>query len=248
MFTPQEVSEKTFPKASFSGGYSMAAVDEFLDSVVEDYSALYKENATLKAKLKVLAEKVEEYRATEDAMRSALLAAQKMAATMVEDAKAEKEQILSSAREAAAAQVADLQQKTQQEQDKLVMAQQKLAEFVAHSQQLCAQQAEFLRQLPEMDAALLAEQSAPVTVEQKEDALTQDTVRLIEKDILQSFQKAQEQVPVEEPVAAEEVPVVEEPKEEPAAGKTVEEDLDFTSDFKLNLEELKFGRNYTGEN
>ena len=34
MFTPQEVSEKVFPKASFgSGGYSMSSVDEFLDAL-----------------------------------------------------------------------------------------------------------------------------------------------------------------------------------------------------------------------
>ena len=79
MFTPQEVSEKVFPKASFGGGYSMSAVDEFLDALTEDYSTLFKENVTLKAKLKVLAEKVEEYRATEDAMRSTLLTAQKVA-------------------------------------------------------------------------------------------------------------------------------------------------------------------------
>ena len=80
MFTPQEVSEKVFPKASFgSGGYSMASVDEFLDALTEDYTALFKENVTLKAKLKVLAEKVEEYRSTEEAMRQALLTAQKMA-------------------------------------------------------------------------------------------------------------------------------------------------------------------------
>lgn len=32
MYTPQEVSEKTFPKSSgLSSGYSMTAVDEFLD-------------------------------------------------------------------------------------------------------------------------------------------------------------------------------------------------------------------------
>ena len=40
----------------------MMAVDEFLDGLTEDYTALYKENAALKAKLKMLAEKVEEYR------------------------------------------------------------------------------------------------------------------------------------------------------------------------------------------
>ena len=72
MFTPQEVSEKVFPKASFGGGYSMSVVDEFLDALTEDYSTLFKENVTLKAKLKVLAEKVEEYRSTEDAMRQTL--------------------------------------------------------------------------------------------------------------------------------------------------------------------------------
>ena len=90
MFTPQEVSEKVFPKASFgSGGYSMASVDEFLDALTEDYTALFKENVTLKAKLKVLAEKVEEYRSTEEAMRQALLTAQKMAAKLVQEAQSE---------------------------------------------------------------------------------------------------------------------------------------------------------------
>ena len=65
MLTPQEVSEKVFPKSSgFGSGYAMGAVDEFLDALTEDYTALYKENVTLKAKLKILAEKVEEYRAT----------------------------------------------------------------------------------------------------------------------------------------------------------------------------------------
>ena len=38
MLTPQEVSERAFPKASF-GGYNMAQVDEFLDVLTEDYSA-----------------------------------------------------------------------------------------------------------------------------------------------------------------------------------------------------------------
>ena len=46
---------KTFPKSSsFSSGYDLAAVDEFLDTLTEDYTALYKENAALKTKLKIL--------------------------------------------------------------------------------------------------------------------------------------------------------------------------------------------------
>ena len=78
MLTPQEVSERAFQKASF-GGYNMAQVDEFLDILTGDYSALYSENAVLKSKMKVLVDKVEEYRATEEAMRKALMTAQRMA-------------------------------------------------------------------------------------------------------------------------------------------------------------------------
>ena len=78
MLTPQEVSERAFAKASF-GGYNMAMVDEFLDILTADYSTLYNENAVLKSKMKVLVDKVEEYRATEEAMRKALMTAQRMA-------------------------------------------------------------------------------------------------------------------------------------------------------------------------
>ena len=46
MLTPQEVSGRAFSKAAF-GGYNMAMVDEFLDEVTDDYTALYKENACL---------------------------------------------------------------------------------------------------------------------------------------------------------------------------------------------------------
>ena len=53
MLTPQEVSTHAFTKAMM-GGYNMAAVDEFLDVLTDDYTTLYKENTALKAKLKVL--------------------------------------------------------------------------------------------------------------------------------------------------------------------------------------------------
>ena len=92
MMTPQEVAASTFPKAKL-GGYSMAAVDVFLDKLTEDYSNLYKENAALKSKIKVLVDKMEEYHAMEDTMRSTLLTAQKMANNMISEAE-EKSKVL----------------------------------------------------------------------------------------------------------------------------------------------------------
>lgn len=258
MFTPQEVSEKTFPKSSsFSSGYDLAAVDEFLDTLTEDYTALYKENAALKAKLKILAEKLEEYRATEDTMRSMLLAAQKMAASMTDEAKeksekllaearSQREQILEEAQNAAAVANRDFQQKTEAARQKLSAAEEAMKDYVAQSLALCRTQMQFLEQLPHSDLpaqesaeaqeTAAAEEAAPAqeTVpaeeavqadEPRDDAPTQDTVRIIGKDILSAYEKQQA----------------------PEPDHTLHPDTDFVSEFKLDLDELKFGRNYDPE-
>lgn len=255
MFTPQEVSEKTFPKtSSFSSGYNMAAVDEFLDALTEDYTALYKESAALKAKLKVLAEKVEEYRATEDAMRTTLLTAQKLATKLVQEAQKQKDEILDGARAEAARQTANLEQQTAAAEQKLELARQKLSEFVGASRQLCQSQLEFLNCLPQADAEQLAQTPAA------KPAVTDDTIRIIEKDILKEFPQAaaKTEPEAEKPAGPEqptepEVPAEPEKPAEPEASATPaqkkEESVDslFSTDFKLNLDELKFGRNYGGD-
>ena len=97
MLTPQEVSSRSFTKAVM-GGYNMAMVDEFLDELTDDYTALFKENAALKAKMKVLVEKVEEYRATEDSMRATLLTAQRMADTIIREAEVKRDEMLAAAK------------------------------------------------------------------------------------------------------------------------------------------------------
>ena len=122
MLTPQEVSEHAFAKASF-GGYNMAMVDEFLDQLTEDYTTLYKENAALKSKMKVLVDKVEEYRSTEDAMRKTLLTAQQMADQMVREAEQKKGDLVSQAEAEAREKVAGLRREMEAEQLRLTAAQ-----------------------------------------------------------------------------------------------------------------------------
>ena len=226
MFTPQEVSEKVFPKASFGGGYSMSVVDEFLDALTEDYSTLFKENVTLKAKLKVLAEKVEEYRSTEEAMRQALLTAQKMAAKLVQEAQAEKEQILSDARTEAQAEIHRLDDERQAEERKLRAAQEKTAEFIRRSDELCKAQSAFLQSLPELD--FLPEKKT-------QSAAQEDVVSAIEQDILSHYADVE---PAQEEPAVTDEPTIKLP---PVDGSAI------PSDFRLSLDELKFGRNYNGD-
>lgn len=87
MLTPQEVNSKTFPKAVM-GGYGMAAVDDFLDKLTEDYTSLFQENTALKAKAKQLGDEIERYRKVDEQMRATLLAAQEMAEKTVAEAEA----------------------------------------------------------------------------------------------------------------------------------------------------------------
>ena len=100
MFTPQQIEQISFSRATF-GGYDMQSVDEFLEPLTEDYITLYKENGVLKSKMRVLVAKLEEYRANEASMKEALVEAQKNCDTMIKETEAKCAQMLSDASAAA---------------------------------------------------------------------------------------------------------------------------------------------------
>ena len=110
MFTPQQIDQISFAKATF-GGYNMQQVDEFLEPLTEDYVTLYKENALLKSKMRVLVSKLEEYRKNEASMKEAVINAQKTCDKMVAEAEAKCTKMLQGANEMATAnvQVSDAQ-------------------------------------------------------------------------------------------------------------------------------------------
>ncbi len=101
MLTPQQIEQISFGRATF-GGYDMSSVDEFLEPLTEDYITLYKENAILKSKMRVLVGKLEEYRKNEASMKDAIVNAQKTCDKMVKEAEEKCKQMLSDANVAAA--------------------------------------------------------------------------------------------------------------------------------------------------
>ena len=100
MFTPQQIDQISFSRATF-GGYNMDEVDAFLEPLTEDYVTLYKENALLKSKMRVLVGKLEEYRKNEASMKEAVANAQKTCDQMVLEAQQKCEKMLSEANTAA---------------------------------------------------------------------------------------------------------------------------------------------------
>ena len=101
MITPQQIEQISFGRATF-GGYDMQAVDEFLEPLTEDYVTLYKENALLKSKMRILVTKLEEYRKNEASMKDAIVNAQKTCDMMVKEAEAKCSYMLTEANLAAA--------------------------------------------------------------------------------------------------------------------------------------------------
>ncbi len=100
MLTPQDIEKVAFGKATF-GGYDIQDVDAFLEPLTEDYITIYKENALLKSKMKVLVAKLEEYRANEASLKEAVAETQKTCDGMVKDAEAKCTQMLQEASAAA---------------------------------------------------------------------------------------------------------------------------------------------------
>lgn len=234
MLTPQEVSERAFPKASF-GGYNMAQVDEFLDVLTEDYGALYSENAVLKSKMKVLVEKVEEYRSTEEAMRKALMAAQRMADELVKEAQDQKEQILKEAQAEAQQQVEATRKEVEAEQYRLACAQKETAAYVEQVKALHRQTQAYLDQLDQITPQQpQAEQAAP------SDPVDQ-TVSDIDDSVQRLVAKAMAEAKEENEKARQDLS---DTAEFPAQkGREPEED-DMDQTTRIDFGELQFGRDY----
>ena len=272
MLTPQEVEERVFPKAK-KAGYDMQDVDNFLDQLTADYTELYKENAVLKRKMKVLADKITEYQETEGAMRATLLAAQKMADQLVDEAKTKREKMLSDAETIVKSQLGKLSERVAEEEAKLRKAQASVAAMTASIRDLLTHEQEFLAKLPVQDAAAAPEQAAKADDVAAEigDSIRQMMAESDKKAAPAQAEapkaeapKAEEQaepqiaLPKAAPAAEQAEPQVDLPEAERASGedevkvedmpkpatRIVDDSADDAPTRRLDLSELRFGRNY----
>ena len=247
MLTPQEVSEHAFAKASF-GGYNMAMVDEFLDQLTEDYTSLYKENAVLKSKMKVLVDKVEEYRSTEEAMRKALLTAQRMADEMVAEAEAKKVELLKSVEADAQERRAQLRREIADEEARLTAARQSTAKYVERLKELYQNEMDYL--------ASLSELTAPAEEPDQVEAAAQAIGQAVEEAV-----KEEEKITIEVPVEdkndgglyAEQMELNMNPAEgerhkrpvrQPMETRPEEEPDDTAPTKRIDFSNLQFGKDY----
>lgn len=220
MLTVQEIQAMTFEKAVFNG-YDMKSVDDVLAQITEDYATLQKENATLKAKMKVLVDKIDEYRSVEDGMRRALLSAQGIAQETLQKAAAEADHIRAEAEADASRRLDELNAQIALAESKLETAKQNNADFLSKMTAVYDAQMKVLIKLAACDEMQPAEPTVPAPDPAVPEATT----------VIPTVQQ-----PAEPPAAA--------PAEEKSHLETLHEQATARFDFG----ELKFGSDYKPEN
>ena len=123
MLSIDEIKNISFRRASI-GGYRPEDVDNFIDQVLITMEQLRKEKSDLVKKMDILATRVEEYRAEEDAVRNAILSAQKVADSTIKEARAKAARMIEESENLAKAKLYDLnvQIKQQKKQYTLLLA------------------------------------------------------------------------------------------------------------------------------
>lgn len=158
MLTVDEIQNVVFTRGR---GYRTDEVDEFIDNCVETVQALMQENQTLSEKMKVLADKIVEYRNEEDNIRSVLLNAQRTADTVLRDANARAEQILKDAENKAHSIREDAKGAIASENDELMRIRNEVTAFKARLTAIYKEHLMLINALPEEK---MTEQPATETV------------------------------------------------------------------------------------
>lgn len=173
MITAQDIREKGFEKSRL-GGYDMAAVDEFLEEIADDITASQKENAVLKSKMKVLVDKIEEYRANEEALNMAVLSAQKLAVQIEAEARQRAATMIADAERQVKETVGGISELADVEEKRLEAAKAATAKFLENMRTVIGKQVENIE--------AIAGGFAPAEKAESETSVD-DTVRSIESKV-----------------------------------------------------------------
>lgn len=179
--TERDIQAVTFDKAM--RGYQTEQVDNFLDEVAlqlrsdaermqeleKEKAAMQAEYDALKEKMYVLVKKIEDYRADEDNLKSALLNAQRMGENIVREAKQKAETIEREAKIRAEMIIGSVHEQRHEEEQELTRLHGEVAKFRANVLGMYRQHIELLSNLPveepAEEPAAQQEPEAPAPVE-----------------------------------------------------------------------------------
>ncbi len=158
MITAKDVRNKRFEKAAF--GYKQEEIDEFLSQLEAELDEMERDRIEANNKIQILADKVREYMKDEDALKDALLGAQKQGHQVIDEANEKAKQILAEAQakadqleDEAVRQHAEAMEKNRaeiaKEKSALIEAQQQVADFKKSLFDMYKSHLELISSMPE---------------------------------------------------------------------------------------------------
>ena len=157
MITPLDIENKRFSKQMMNG-YNVEEVDDFLDEVMADYEANYKELAVLRPKVDELNSALEHYKNIESTLQNTLVMAQstseevknvakQQADQIIGDAHREAEDIIRNAKENALRAVEELEQQIRIKEQQYNDVRKQFDIYKAKMESLLISQSELIREM-----------------------------------------------------------------------------------------------------
>lgn len=221
MLSVKDINNKRFEQAR--PGYKTEEVDDFLREIARDIERYQRDKDESEKKIAVLVESVREYKKDEEALKDALIGAQKQSRTIIADAQLQADKILSEARAKAGEIIGSTKVQLEKEKRCLVKMQQEVSDFKANLLNMYKQHLEQITVIPDYEddseesrepapasapaAKAPAQAPAPVPVQREEpqvNAQPQTAQRDFEstKVIDNPYRQEKPSYPFEDPISA----------------------------------------------
>lgn len=192
MITAKDINTRRFEQAK--PGYKPEEVDEFLKEIADQINAMLKDKEDTEKKIEVLVESIRRYKADEEALKDAMIGAQKQGRAVIEEAKGKAEtivaeaqqkaeQIISAANVKADEIVGTTAIRAQREKAELEKMQNAVTDFKSRLLTMYKSHLELITALPENDEPV--EEEAPAPAPQPVEAEDMEATRVIDTSSVQ---------------------------------------------------------------
>lgn len=158
MLSVKDINNKRFEQAR--PGYKTDEVDDFLREIARDIERYQRDKEEAEKKISVLVESVREYKKDEEALKDALISAQKQSRAVIAEAQAQADKILSEARAKAGEIIGGTKVQLEKEKRCLVKMQQEVSDFKANLLNMYKQHLEQITSIPDYEDDSDEQQSA----------------------------------------------------------------------------------------
>lgn len=149
MLSVKDINNKRFEQAR--PGYKTEEVDDFLREIAQDIARYQREKEEAEKKIEVLVESVREYKKDEEALKDALIGAQKQGRAIIGEAQQKADEILADARNKAGDIIGSTKIQLEKEKRCLVKMQQEVSDFKASLLNMYKQHLEQITAIPDYD-------------------------------------------------------------------------------------------------